>query len=54
MENDPRNYLYKLYCRFLKEYKPKMFVFENVPGLLTANDGKYFKNIQKYFQRIST
>ena len=31
--------LYKLYCRFLKRYQPKMFVFENVPGLLTANKG---------------
>ena len=25
-----RNYLYKLYCDFLRKYKPKMFVFENV------------------------
>ena len=30
MEDDPRNYLYKLYARFLKKYQPRMFVFENV------------------------
>ena len=38
--------MYRLYCRFLKKYQPKMFVFENVPGLLSANDGVYFNNIK--------
>lgn len=52
MENDPRNYLYKLYCRFLKKYRPKMFVFENVPGLLTANGGKHFENIKRYLKHV--
>ena len=52
MEDDPRNYLYKLYCRFLKKYKPKMFVFENVPGLLTANGGKHFENIKRYLRHV--
>lgn len=49
MRDDPRNYLYKLYIRMLKHYQPKMFVFENVPGLLTANKGVYFQNIQDAF-----
>jgi DNA (cytosine-5)-methyltransferase 1 len=31
MESDPRNHLYKHYVKFLKKYKPNMFVFENVP-----------------------
>lgn len=52
MESDPRNYLYKLYCRFLKKYRPRMFVFENVPGLLTAQGGKHFENLQKYLKHI--
>jgi DNA (cytosine-5)-methyltransferase 1 len=52
MQNDPRNYLYQLYCRVLKKYQPEMFVFENVPGLLTANSGKYFSNMQKEFKRF--
>jgi DNA (cytosine-5)-methyltransferase 1 len=36
MRNDPRNYLYKAYVEILEKYKPKVFVFENVSGLLTA------------------
>ena len=51
MEEDPRNYLYKLYARFLKHYQPRMFVFENVLGIESANGGATIKNIQKYFKR---
>ena len=52
MEEDPRNELYKLYARFLKKYQPKMFVFENVMGITTANGGNTWKNIQKYLKRV--
>jgi DNA (cytosine-5)-methyltransferase 1 len=52
MKNDPRNLLYKEYAKFLKEYNPKVFVFENVRGLITADSGRYFKNMQAYFKRI--
>lgn len=38
MLGDKRNYLYILYAEFLKRYKPKYFVFENVTGLLSAKD----------------
>lgn len=51
-KKDNRNYLYKFYCRFLKKYQPEMFVFENVPGLLTANNGKYFKNLKTYLKKV--
>jgi DNA (cytosine-5)-methyltransferase 1 len=44
IQEDPRNYLYKIYCHFLNKYKPKMFVFENVTGLITAQGGKYLKD----------
>lgn len=50
--DDHRNYLYKQYARFLSEFRPKLFVFENVPGLYTANDGTYYRNLKKYFKRI--
>lgn len=50
MRDDPRNYLYLQYVEFLKKYKPKMFVFENVPGLLTANGGQILENILKSFR----
>ncbi len=52
MEEDPRNYLYKLYARFLKRYQPRMFVFENVTGIESANGGNTWKNIQKYLKRV--
>ncbi|MFA7116838.1 MAG: DNA cytosine methyltransferase [Bacteroidales bacterium] len=47
MRGDMRNYLYKYYLKFLNKYQPEMFVFENVPGLLTAKSGEYFRNIIK-------
>ncbi len=52
IENDPRNKLYIQYGRFLKKYEPKAFVFENVPGLLSANKGRHFKNLKAYFRKI--
>lgn len=44
---DPRNYLYKYYVRFLETFKPKMFIFENVPGILSAANGKHFNDIKE-------
>ena len=52
MKDDPRNYLYKLYGRFLKKYQPRMFVFENVTGIETAQGGTIWKNLQKYLKRV--
>ena len=45
MTNYPRNHLYKHYVEFLKKYQPKMFVFENVPGILSAKNGEYLQFI---------
>ena len=39
VEKDPRNELYKFYVKFLERYTPKMFVFENVLGIVTAKRG---------------
>ena len=41
--NDPRNFLFKQFVRFVEAYKPKYFVIENVPNIITTSDG-YFKN----------
>ncbi|ETA25840.1 DNA cytosine methyltransferase [Porphyromonas gingivalis] len=46
MKKDPRNFLYKYYLQFLKRYKPRMFVFENVPGILSAKNGVHLENIK--------
>lgn len=39
MKNDYRNYLFESFVKIVDHYKPKMFVFENVPGLLSACPG---------------
>lgn len=43
---DPRNFLYKYYVKFLETFKPKMFIFENVPGILSAGNGQHFQAIK--------
>lgn len=53
MVGDKRNYLYRHYAEFLKKYRPKYFVFENVLGLLSAKDKdgtSHFENMQKLFK----
>lgn len=52
MEDDPRTLLYLQYGRFLEEFNPKGFVFENVPGLLSAKKGEHFNNLQVYFKEL--
>ena len=37
MNNDPRNYLFENYLQILNHIKPKMFIFENVKGILSAH-----------------
>ena len=53
MKGDKRNYLYVLYAKFLKKYEPEYFVFENVPGLLSATDeedNSYLEIMQGLFR----
>lgn len=47
MKEDQRNFLYKYYVEFLKKYQPKMFVFENVPGIFSAKNGEHLEDIFK-------
>lgn len=39
MRDDYRNYLFESYLRIIDAYRPKVFVFENVPGILSAKPG---------------
>ena len=48
---DPRNFLYVQYARFLQRYNPRMFVFENVLGLLSAKNGKHLYNIRRIVEK---
>lgn len=55
MKGDERNDLYNFYADFLKTYKPKFFVFENVLGLLSANNEngeKYIDLMIKLYENI--
>lgn len=36
MKNDYRNYLFEHYLNVVNRYRPRVFVFENVPGILSA------------------
>ena len=47
--NDPRNRLFKHYLRFVDEFEPKTFVFENVPGLLSLANGRVYEQISREF-----
>lgn len=39
MRDDYRNYLFEHYLSVVKRYQPKFFLFENVPGMLSARPG---------------
>lgn len=39
MHDDYRNYLFEHYLNVVDRYRPKVFVFENVPGILSAAPG---------------
>ncbi|WP_347819409.1 DNA (cytosine-5-)-methyltransferase, partial [uncultured Planktomarina sp.] len=58
MKNDPRNYLFESYEKILNYFKPKIFVFENVTGLLTAKLGEektvnvILKKLTKHYKLI--
>lgn len=49
---DPRNELVFEYIRFVKTIQPKMFLMENVRGLLSSDGGKIKKAIEREFQEI--
>jgi len=47
MKKDARNLLYLRYLSFLNHYIPDIFVFENVPGIRSAKNGKFFSDFVK-------
>lgn len=47
--DDPRNYLFKHYFNVVKTVRPKVFVMENVKGMLTMQNGKIFNEIINSF-----
>lgn len=47
LKPDPRRQLYREFLRFVDYFQPRVFVMENVPGLRTSADGKYFTRVQQ-------
>ncbi|KUK68115.1 MAG: DNA-cytosine methyltransferase [Methanocalculus sp. 52_23] len=52
MRNDPRNHLYLHYLRFINEFEPEIFVFENVPGLISARNGEIYSDFLRRIDRL--
>lgn len=50
--DDPRGKLFQEYYRVLKELDPKIFLFENVKGLLSMQKGELFKTILSLFKSL--
>ncbi len=50
--NDPRNKLFKEYIRVVKHLQPEFVVLENVPGILTMENGRVYQEIIHQFAEI--
>lgn len=50
--NDPRNFLFQYYYKVVSLVKPKYFVMENVPTLLTSENGYFKREIENLFGHI--
>ena len=49
---DARGTLFFDYARLIKETQPKAFIYENVPGLLSHDNGRTFKIITEIFDSL--
>ena len=49
---DDRAHLFEEYCRILSVVQPKMFIFENVSGLLSMQGGKLIEIIKDEFSKL--
>lgn len=50
--DDPRGKLFQDYFRILQELRPRLFVFENVKGLLSIQGGNLIRQIRELFESI--
>ncbi|MYL57559.1 DNA (cytosine-5-)-methyltransferase [Virgibacillus halodenitrificans] len=48
--DDPRNFLYIHFIRCLIQVRPKIFIGENVKGMLTLGKGEVFRQIKQDFE----
>lgn len=50
--NDDRNFLFRQYVRFVEVFRPKFFVIENVPNIITTANGYFKDEINKAFSAL--
>lgn len=50
--DDPRGKLFQEYYRILKEFRPKVFLYENVKGLLSMQGGELLETILALFESL--
>lgn len=50
--DDPRNFLYKQFLKYVRVLRPRVFLMENVVGILSAGDGKLVGEMGRAFQRL--
>lgn len=50
--DDPRNYLFKYYVNIVKKIQPRIFLMENVKGILSMEKGEIFKEIKNSFEKL--
>lgn len=50
--DDERNYLFKYFIDFVKEFKPKYFLLENVANITTTSNGYFKDEILKEFKKM--
>lgn len=49
---DPRNLLYRHFIRYVRELRPKVFLMENVVGILSSGDGKLVFEMTEAFRKL--
>lgn len=50
--DDPRNFLFQQFVKFVDEFRPKYFMLENVPNITTTSKGYFKEQIIKSFEAL--
>ena len=50
--HDPRGQLVAEYLRLLSEFQPRLFMFENVKGLVAVEQGRFFRHVCARFESL--
>jgi len=50
--NNPNNWMFKEYIRFVKDLEPEWFLFENVVGFKSFNEGSFANEVEKELQNL--